>query len=341
MTAKHPKTRPAPLREQITAYLSRKGEATGKDIANHTSEANFPSRVLNELNKMRADALVECEKRKGKGNEYYYWLTNAAQTGAQPQPEVGQNTGSDVSSVEPVAADDTRILPGDDHATKAVKLAVRNHNGREAAEERAAAVSQKLDDLAREYDALKAKHANYDEAVGEIHRVCHEAGIAAGLVHERVAQLAEHNAATVEEIGTIHDLLVVVLPDSDPRDPSDIPSIELAQNVADELRNVRALATKLQTLLDCATHEREALRAEIERLRKEGADAVDVLDAATAYLVRAPKRKPRILTKSEAARNAAMACARNGSGRGDVYALVHVGTAKRGAEWTEPDRNAK
>lgn len=62
-------------------------------------------------------------------------------------------------------------------------------------------------------------------------------------------------------------------------------------------------------------------------------DAVDIKDAAAGYLVRGPKRRLRIVTKPASAVAAAMAEARHGSGRGDVFALVPVGTARRGAEW--------
>ena len=51
------------------------------------------------------------------------------------------------------------------------------------------------------------------------------------------------------------------------------------------------------------------------------------------YLVRATKRAPRITAKQETAVAAALAAARNGSGRGEVFALVPVGKAVRGAEW--------
>ncbi len=71
--------KPAPLRDQITAFLAGREEATLKQIAAATTERDFPSRVTAELNKMRTDAVVECEKKKGK-NELWCWL--AAHTGA-------------------------------------------------------------------------------------------------------------------------------------------------------------------------------------------------------------------------------------------------------------------
>lgn len=61
---------------------------------------------------------------------------------------------------------------------------------------------------------------------------------------------------------------------------------------------------------------------------------VDVADAAAGYLIRVPKRRPRTLTKPEAARSAALSAART-AGRADVFALVPVGSAVRGAQWRE------
>ncbi len=72
---------------------------------------------------------------------------------------------------------------------------------------------------------------------------------------------------------------------------------------------------------------------EADRLRRELTGAADVADAAVGYLVRAPKRKPRHITKQENAQAAALAAVRGGASRADVLALVPVGVARRGAEW--------
>lgn len=72
---------------------------------------------------------------------------------------------------------------------------------------------------------------------------------------------------------------------------------------------------------------------EADRLRRELTGAVDVADAAVGYLVKAPKLKPRRVTKPENAQAAALAAVRGGAARADVLALVPVGTARRGAEW--------
>ena len=63
-------------------------------------------------------------------------------------------------------------------------------------------------------------------------------------------------------------------------------------------------------------------------------EPIDVKDAAIGYLIKAPKRAPKLITKPESARKAALAAARN-CGRADVLALVPIGKAVRGAEWKE------
>lgn len=56
------------------------------------------------------------------------------------------------------------------------------------------------------------------------------------------------------------------------------------------------------------------------------------LQGAT-YLVKASKRKPRITRDKDAACAAALAAARSGSRRAEVFELRPVGAAKPGAEW--------
>lgn len=96
----------ATLRDQITAFLAGREEATLKQIAAATTERDFPRRVTAELNRMRTDAVVECEKKKGK-NELWYWLAAPARAVQDSQPAVEQNTGSSVagaSATQPAGA---------------------------------------------------------------------------------------------------------------------------------------------------------------------------------------------------------------------------------------------
>lgn len=66
------------LKAKIRAHLGAVGEATAKKIAVAIGMKDYPSDVVKALSDMRTDTEIECEKRKGNGNEYVYWLVNAA-----------------------------------------------------------------------------------------------------------------------------------------------------------------------------------------------------------------------------------------------------------------------
>lgn len=96
------------------------------------------------------------------------------------------------------------------------------------------------------------------------------------------------------------------------------------ERTADALRNARALADKLQHLLDSKTHECEALR--------HAAECAGDVQPITGYLVRPSGLPPVISLKAAAAQAAALSYARRGK-RADVYGLVRIGGARVGAEW--------
>lgn len=58
-------------------------------------------------------------------------------------------------------------------------------------------------------------------------------------------------------------------------------------------------------------------------------------DQVAGYLVTAHRRKPRRINDEAPARRHAVAAVRNGAHRADVFALVPIATARRGAEWTD------
>ena len=64
------------IKEKIRQHLAKVTEATAKKIGAAIGMKDYPSDVVKALSEMRTDAEVECEKRKGQGNEYWYWLTN-------------------------------------------------------------------------------------------------------------------------------------------------------------------------------------------------------------------------------------------------------------------------
>lgn len=104
------KTPVKPLRAQILDFLAGRAEATLKQIAAATTERDFPSRVTTELNKMRTDALVECEKKKGK-NELWYWLASPSSAVPDSQPAVEQNTGSSAEDASATPASGAAVQP--------------------------------------------------------------------------------------------------------------------------------------------------------------------------------------------------------------------------------------
>lgn len=105
--------------------------------------------------------------------------------------------------------------------------------------------------------------------------------------------------------------------------------VDLRERIAqmdEQISSLTADVTQTRTALNHAINE-------ADRLRREPTGAADVADAAVGYLVKAPKLKPRRVTKPEKAKAAALAAVRAGAARAEVLALVPVGTARRGAEW--------
>lgn len=80
-------------------------------------------------------------------------------------------------------------------------------------------------------------------------------------------------------------------------------------------------------------NERQARQALQEQLDAD--PGIDIKDAATGYVMLASKRKPRRITTPENAREAAIAAIRAGAQRAEVFALVPVGRAVRGAVWKD------
>lgn len=131
------------------------------------------------------------------------------------------------------------------------------------------------------------------------------------------------------------DTIAAALPDARYMDPPDGGNVTLAEQVARmraDLANAAALNTKLEHLLGVERTANEALREQIDHITHGGEPEIDgtLIDG---YAVVVPKRPMRRFTGHDSAVAAAMAAARNGSGRGDVFALVPVGRAVRGAEW--------
>jgi hypothetical protein len=345
------------LRQSIVAYLSKAKESLAKSIIAGVAMAEHPSLVIDELNAMRTDTLVECEKKKGRGNELWYWLTNVPADGAQESDEEEplasrlERYEAAISEIHDVCRE-AGIGPGMVHErVKALAEKISERSQAEMsllnviADIRAAIGDPTGKIMLGELAKAVGEAVSTAEANGRIGELQAEAGyLKADLETERmrlaacgVAAMANTPASVAERItadspyysASYGDVCSTV--DREMALRADVE--KLRQQVADERANGEGFARILEEARAELAAERQAREALQEQINAD--PAVDVKDAARGYLVRAPKRRLRILTKPENAVAAAMSAARNGSGRGDVFALVPVGTARRGAEWTE------
>lgn len=139
-------------------------------------------------------------------------------------------------------------------------------------------------------------------------------------------ELAEHAAAA------IRDGLDRIFSKSSDDGAAD----KRASDLRAELDNAKALNEKLEHLLGSERTASAALREQLEHITNGGEPAAPGLCASLidSFAVIAPKRPMRRFTAHDSAVKSAMAAASNGSKRGEVFALVHVGSAKRGAVWS-------
>lgn len=141
---------------------------------------------------------------------------------------------------------------------------------------------------------------------------------------------------TGDAIESIHCGAVVTgaegaAPDEPTAQPSLLEKIDELTKENEKLRhdlvNVEAGARIFQEL----SAEKEAKLADLlKRLNN-----LEQSMLACGFVVSAPKRPLRRFASHDNAKAAAMAAARNGSGRGEVFAMIPVGKAVRGAEWRE------
>lgn len=364
--------KPAPLRDQIIAFLTKRTEANLKQIVAATTERDFPSRVTNELNKLRADAVVECARKMGK-NELWYWLATAqADQSGDTQPAVVQNTGSSASSLPstpaegaavqrepapaatvpttaaPAAADENYSLLG---VLADIRAAVGDTTGKIMLSDLAEHIRYRFAELDAAPATLRAELKKADDELAEIQAALAGRVYIVGDLDElpSAAQCATRAAAVIDQLTSAnrdHLNMIAIASEtlaplaSGDIDTSDMDLHEIAERVAaghadltarlenkdSELREQAALVFKLRMQLYEAYAERDEIR-----LRHDSPPA----DQPVGYLVRATKRKPRMLHDEDKAREAALGAIRAGAPRAEVFALMPVGQAKRGAEWKE------
>lgn len=386
------------LRDQITAHLASAGEATQAQIAKAVGMADFPSRVIKELNAMRTDALLEAE-RKGKGPELTYWLAVATPQDRRPEPPSPAATSAGIA--EPSRGKQERrtalqsLIKG---RTLADAIATRDAAATLGCtpegvlwilrHEEAAGRAKRLREKAGKrgswiYDPRTIQHTQPAEV-----QITGSSASALTPLSEGAA--VQPNPAPVQpaDVSPAAPVAADDMQDDDEMPPADASLLALANRelanrlarVAHVLRGsgleglkdlddgadlqsaaaaltgayqmalaeLRACAGKIADLQHSVSMQNAEmfkqavdvidLRCQLEALQHEAMRGATLLSGddrytAAGYLVRAPKRKPRITTTQETAVAAALAAARNGSGRGEVFALVPVGKAVRGAEW--------
>lgn len=106
----------------------------------------------------------------------------------------------------------------------------------------------------------------------------------------------------------------------------------MAQEGFDALGDPLCVAAFVESQFKRIVAERDSLAAELKALREQ-INAAPV-PAPKGYVLKTPKRAMRRFGEEAAAQSAAMAVARAGR-TGEVFALVPVGRAVRGAEWRE------
>ena len=263
------------------------------------------------------------------------------------QPEVAKNTGSSASgslspsegaavqskpapvaaatpSAAPVAADETQdddeMPPADASLLALANRELSDRLARVAHVLRGSGLEglKDLDDGADLQSAAAALTGAYQTALAE----------SATLRRKIIERDSAMEIMDAQVVAASETLAPLVLGDID---TSDMGLQELAEKVAAVVdAHDDELLAQAKTIIE--------LRNQLEALQRDamrGATCLSGQDrfTATGYLVRAAKRKPRMLQTADKAREAALGAIRAGAQRAEVFALVPIGHARRGAEW--------
>lgn len=129
-----------------------------------------------------------------------------------------------------------------------------------------------------------------------------------------IIDLTTENHMMSEQLANLHNALAELLPPEWPIDPSDMSTEQIVAALTEVITELRS---RTECTLDVAEDP-----------------ALQVNGSAAGYLVAAYKRKPRRVTEEPAARKHALAAVRNGAQWADVFALVPIASARRGAVWS-------
>ena len=356
-----------PLRTLIADRLAA-GEDTAAGIAQAIGKGDTPSIVVKELNAMRTDGQVECEQReRGKKKGLVYWLAvplEAVADGHDPDPAPAPAVLSESTLPAGMrqgtrAAQIYRVLPlyGAKPMTarqiaKATGATLGLISPTLSGMVKAGQISRVLADPCEAYGYTRLPPAGGDSEGGETDVKAQSAEFPPQITPEIPPTEAEDDAMPPADASLLAlanrelaDRLARVahvlrgsglegLKDLD--DGADLQTAAAALTGAYQMALANLQARDDELFVQAGTVVE--LRTQLETLQREamrGASCLSGQDRYTAagYLVRASKRKPRTLLDKDKAREAALSSIRAGAQRAEVFALVPIGHARRGAEW--------
>ena len=256
-----------PLREQIITFLQGRDEATAAQIIAASSEAAYPSRVMTELNRMRTEALLECEKKSKKkgGGELWYWLAARGNAMHDSQPAVEQNTGSSAAGASATQPAGAAVHPKPAPAA--------------AASPSAAPVAADVTPVAAVKDSLTAGKARQGAAakkatqnrerilLGEIATALGAQKVALAKLPERARSImAEHDRRALALV-QVHDALAERV--CGEIDPSDLDEVECAQRAAVTIDEAVKVISAAEIQRHAAEGELAVVRERVEVLQRE------------------------------------------------------------------------
>ena len=118
-----------------------------------------------------------------------------------------------------------------------------------------------------------------------------------------------------------------------------VPVLRAIDDLRAQIASLTADVMRTRGSLNSAINEADRLRAELAVERQacktlQERSSTAPVRAATSFIVRAAKRKPRTFSSIEKAREAAMAAIRAGAQRAEVCPMLPpIGVARKGAEW--------
>jgi len=256
------------MQEKITDFLSKTQEATAKKIAAGIGESDAQSSVNSALNAMRTDGIVECEKRKGKGNELVYWL-------AKP--------------VEPMAKQPAKVFTQPAH-------------------------DNEVADLRAKLGLLGTMLIN----------------IEGDSIEDKLGKVLHDHLHATQRISDLEDDVRRHSERSSDGERANGAWLSLAAEYeCKSVPDLRVFIESLERRVDVLKMAVESMHEQLDA--KQGNTSFDV-SSAVQYIVKTPSRPPRFTKLHKNAHSVAMSSARQ-HGFAEVFALVPVGKAVRGAEW--------